>query len=105
SKRFDKELRKIEERVQAFSKAPLNLNSTRQLGQLLFEELKLPPQGKTKTGFSTDASVLEALSPLHEVPGLLLEYREISKLKGTYVEPLPDMRDAKTGKIHASFNQ
>jgi DNA polymerase-1 len=102
---FDRDLRKIEERVQAFSKAPINLNSTRQLGLLLFEELKLPPQGKTKTGYSTDASVLEALAPLHEVPGLLLEYREISKLKGTYVDPLPGLRDTKTGKIHAGFHQ
>ena len=83
----------------------MNLNSPKQLGQLLFEELKLPPQGKTKTGFSTDASVLEALAPLHEVPRLLLEYREISKLKGTYVDPLPGLRDPKTGKIHAGFHQ
>jgi DNA polymerase-1 len=67
--------------------------------------LGLPPQGKTKTGLSTDASVLEILAPLHEVPRLLLEYREISKLKGTYVDPLPLLRDSKTGKIHASFHQ
>ncbi len=78
---------------------------TRQLAQLLFEELNLPTQTKTKTGFSTDADVLETLAPLHEVPRLLLEYREISKLKGTYVDPLPLLRDAKTGKIHAGFHQ
>jgi DNA polymerase-1 len=62
-------------------------------------------QSKTKTGYSTDASVLEALAPLHEVPRLLLEYREISKLKGTYVDPLPALRDPKDGRIHSSFHQ
>lgn len=105
SSEFDKDLKKIEEGIQKYTKEPVNLNSPKQLATLLFEELKLPVQAKTKTGYSTDATVLEALAPLHEVPRLLLEYREISKLKGTYVDPLPEMRDAKTGKIHASFNQ
>jgi len=105
SKEFDKDLRAIETRIQAFSLGPINLNSPKQIGTLLFETLKLPVQGKTKTGFSTDASVLDALAPLHEVPAMLLEYREISKLKGTYVDPLPLLRDPKTGKIHASFHQ
>jgi DNA polymerase-1 len=105
SDEFARELAAIEERIRVYSKGPINLNSTKQLSQLLFTELGLPPQGKTKTGFSTDASVLEALAPLHEVPRLLLEYREISKLKGTYVDPLPMLRDSKTGKIHASFHQ
>jgi len=102
---FGKALRELETRVQAFTHAPINLNSPKQLAHLLFDELKLPVQSKTKTGYSTDASVLEALAPLHEVPRLLLEYREISKLKGTYVDPLPGLRDPKTGRIHASFNQ
>ncbi len=106
SDQFAKELKHIEERVHAYVKGgPVNLNSPKQLAQLLFEELKLPPQSKTKTGFSTDARVLEALAPLHEVPRLLLEHREIAKLKGTYVDPLPLLRDAKTGKIHAGFHQ
>jgi DNA polymerase-1 len=102
---FQKELKEIEDRVGAFTSGPVNLNSPKQLAGLLFEELKLPVQSKTKTGYSTDASVLEALAPLHEVPRLLLEYREISKLKGTYVDTLPLERDAKSGKIHASFHQ
>lgn len=105
SRDFEKDLHRIEERISAFTQGPINLNSPKQLAQLLFEELKLPVQSKTKTGYSTDASVLEALAPLHEVPRLLLEYREISKLKGTYVDPLPTMRDKKTGRIHASFHQ
>ncbi len=105
SSEFAAELRKIEERIQTYTSKTVNLNSPKQLAQLLFEDLNLPPQGKTKTGFSTDASVLEALAPVHEVPRLLLEYREISKLKGTYVDPLPQILDSKTGKIHASFHQ
>ncbi|MGE0615322.1 MAG: DNA polymerase I [Bacteriovoracia bacterium] len=102
---FERELLVIEEKVRTFTPGPINLNSPKQLAQLLFEHLKLPTQGKTKTGFSTDADVLEKLAPLHEVPRLLLEYREIAKLKGTYVDPLPKLVDAKTHKIHASFHQ
>ncbi|MBY0470665.1 DNA polymerase I [bacterium] len=105
SQEFETDLKKIEERIGAYTSKPINLNSTKQLAQLLFEELKLPVQSKTKTGYSTDASVLEALSSLHEVPRLLLEYREITKLKGTYVDPLPTLRDPVTGKIHAGFHQ
>ena len=105
SKEFDQELRQIEEQVAKFTSGPINLNSPRQIAQLLFEELKLPVQAKTKTGYSTDATVLETLAPLHEVPRLLLEYREITKLKGTYVDPLPLMRDPTTGRIHTSYQQ
>lgn len=105
SEEFNQDLARIEDRIQAYTSKPVNLNSPKQLAQLLFEDLKLPPQGKTKTGFSTDAQVLDLLSPLHEVPRLLMEYREISKLKGTYVDPLPLLKDPRTGKIHASFHQ
>ncbi|MBL7716161.1 MAG: DNA polymerase I [Bdellovibrionales bacterium] len=105
STEFGGELKQIEEKISKYTNGPVNLNSPRQLGTLLFDQLGLPPQGKTKTGYSTDASVLESLAPLHEVPRLLLEYREISKLKGTYVDPLPMMKDSRTGKIHSSFQQ
>jgi len=105
SQEFEQDLAALEKKISAFTQAPINLNSPKQLGHLLFEQLGLPTQGKTKTGYSTDASTLEALAPLHEVPRLLLEYREISKLKGTYVDPLPLMKDSKTGRIHASFHQ
>ncbi len=105
SQEFGQELALIEKKIQAYLTGPVNLNSPKQLAKLLFEELKLPTQGKTKTGFSTDAGVLEVLAKFHEVPRLLLEYREISKLKGTYVDPLPRLRDTQTGKIHASFHQ
>jgi DNA polymerase-1 len=105
SQEFDQELKGLEKKIAAYTDGPVNLNSPKQLAVLLFEKLGLPVQGRTKTGYSTDASVLEALAPLHEVPRLLLEYREISKLKGTYVDPLPLMRDRTTGRIHASFHQ
>ncbi|TAN62829.1 DNA polymerase I [bacterium] len=82
-----------------------NLNSPRQLAEVLFERLKLPVVKKTKTGFSTDEEVLRKLSREHPLPGLLLEYRGISKLKSTYVDSLPSLIDSSTGRIHAVFNQ
>ncbi len=105
SKEYETELAAIEKRIHSFAREPINLNSTRQIAQLLFEDLGLPAQAKTKTGYSTDAKVLADIAHLHEVPKLLLEYREISKLKGTYVDPLPELRDPIDGKIHASFHQ
>ncbi len=102
---FEKELHEIEKNVRAFSSnASLNLNSPKQLASFLFEELKLPTQGKTKTGYSTDASVLEALASMHEAPKLLLEHREISKLRGTYVQPLQTLRDPKDSRVRTNFN-
>ncbi len=105
SEEFQKQLEAIEKQVQAYADEPVNLQSPKQLAVLLFEKLKLTPQGKTKTGYSTDFSVLEALVSEHEVPGLILTHREIAKLKGTYVDPLPLLVDPKTGKIHGSFHQ
>ncbi len=102
---FETELKATEKKVLKFTQnQTMNLNSPKQLAQFLFEELKLPVQGKTKTGFSTDASVLEKLAPLHEAPKLLLEYREISKLKGTYVLPLQELRSKKDSRIRTSFH-
>ena len=102
---FEKELLEIEKKVRSFSKNPaLNLNSPKQLGAFLFEELNLPTQGKTKTGFSTDASVLETLALMHIVPKMLLEYREISKLRGTYVQPLQELRDLHDSRIRTSYH-
>ncbi len=102
---FKEELKQIEEKVRGFSQnKTLNLGSPKQLGQFLFEELKLPTQGKTKTGFSTDASVLAALAPMHPAPKLLLEHREISKLVGTYVLPLQELRSREDDRIRTSFH-
>ena len=82
-----------------------NVDSTQQLGVVLFDKLGLPGQRRTKTGWSTDQSVLEALAPLHKLPRLVLEYRQLTKLKGTYVDALPALVSPRTGRIHASFNQ
>ncbi|TLS48425.1 DNA polymerase I [Paenibacillus antri] len=81
-----------------------NLNSTKQLGEILFEKLGLPPVKKTKTGYSTDAEVLEKLAPYHEIVSNLLHYRTLSKLQSTYVEGLQKEVRA-TGKIHTYYRQ
>src|SRR5690606_19286033 len=82
-----------------------NIDSTRQLATVLFDELQLPVLKKTKTGRSTDAETLSALAAEtdHPVPRLILEYRELVKLKGTYIDTLPTMLCEDTGRIHASF--
>ncbi|MCH7677081.1 DNA polymerase I, partial [candidate division KSB1 bacterium] len=82
-----------------------NINSTQQLGHILFEKLQLPRKRKTKTGYSTDAAVLEELARIHELPKTLLEYRELTKLKSTYVDALPNLINPETGRLHTSYNQ
>ncbi|HHW32329.1 MAG TPA: DNA polymerase I [Clostridiaceae bacterium] len=82
-----------------------NINSTKQLGVILFEKLKLPILKKTKTGYSTDAEVLEELSDRHEIVSKILEYRQLVKLKSTYVDGLLPLINPYTGRIHSSFNQ
>jgi len=82
-----------------------NVNSTKQLGYVLFDRLGLPPQKKTKTGYSTDAEVLESLSNSHPIIQKVVDYREVSKLKSTYVDALAQLVNPKTGRIHTSFNQ
>ena len=82
-----------------------NINSTKQLQEILFTKLGLQSGRKTKTGFSTDARSLEYLRGEHEVIEMLLEYRQISKLKSTYADALPNLINPKTGRVHTSFNQ
>ncbi len=82
-----------------------NINSTKQLQEILFNKLGLQSNKKTKTGFSTDARSLEALRGEHEIIELLLDYRTVSKLKSTYVDALPNLINPKTGRIHTTFNQ
>ena len=86
---------------------PFNIDSTKQLGEVLFDEQGLEVVRKTKTGRSTDAETLEALAGQAEnpIPRLVLEYRELAKLKNTYVDVLPTMISRRTGRVHASFNQ
>ena len=82
-----------------------NIGSPKQLAFVLFEKLQLPTLKRTKTGFSTDAEVLEQLASQHEVVARILEHREVSKLLSTYVDVLPGMVDPRTGRLHATFNQ
>jgi DNA polymerase I len=82
-----------------------NLNSPKQLGVILFEKLKLPVVKRTKTGYSTDEEVLTKLSDQHEFPALLLEYRQLAKLKSTYMDALPNLVNQKTQCIHTCFEQ
>ncbi len=82
-----------------------NINSPRQLGFVLFEELKLPQSRKTKSGYSTEASVLEGLRGIHPVIESILGYRQLTKLKSTYVDALSGLINPKTGRVHTSFNQ
>jgi DNA polymerase-1 len=102
----------IGERLDALTKSiydhsgeSFNINSTQQLAKILFEKMKLRTVKKTKTGYSTDVAVLESLRNDHPIVELLLEYRQIQKLKSTYVDALPKLINAKTGKVHTSFNQ
>lgn len=85
----------------------INLNSPRQVEQLLFYVLKLPPQKKSDkgTGYSTDQEVLEALSNLHPIPSLILKYRELFKLQTTYIQALPDYINPRDNRIHTTFSQ
>jgi len=82
-----------------------NINSPQQLSSVLFEELKLPPARKTKGGYSTGASVLEELRGVHPVIEFILNYRQLAKLKSTYIDALPSLINPKTGRVHTSFNQ
>lgn len=82
-----------------------NINSTQQLARVLFEELKLPSSARTKTGFSTSSDVLESLRGRHDIVAKVMEYRELIKLKSTYVDGLPALVNPQDGRVHTSFNQ
>ena len=84
---------------------PFNVNSPKQLSEILFERLKLPVIKKIKTGYSTNEEVLTKLSSLHPLPALILEYRQMAKLKSTYIDALPLLVDPKSQRLHATFNQ
>ncbi|HTS88854.1 MAG TPA: DNA polymerase I [Gemmatimonadales bacterium] len=100
------DLQDLEGKIARAAGTSINLNSPKQLAALLYDKLQLPVLKRTKTGPSTDADVLDQLAELgHEVPTLILEYREVQKLKSTYVDVLPMRINAATGRIHTSFNQ
>jgi DNA polymerase-1 len=101
---FGAQLAGLEERIYELVGRPFNIGSPKQLEQILFHELELPATKRTRTGYSTDASVLEELRDKHEVVGLILEHRQISKLKGTYVDALPGLVGADE-RLHTTYQQ
>jgi len=105
SKELGEELSLLQEDIHRLAGVEFNINSPKQLSHVLFEKLSLPPLKRTKTGYSTDEEVLRALAPLDELPTRLLEYREMSKLKSTYVDTLPKLVDPKTRRVHTSYSQ
>ncbi len=98
-------IERLREELFALAGGPFNPDSVPQVREVLYERLKLPVIAKTKTGPSTDAQVLRELAALHELPGKLIAYRELEKLRNTYIEKLPGCVNPKTGRIHTSFNQ
>jgi DNA polymerase-1 len=105
SKNINAELKDLTERIYDYAGYTLNLNSTQQLAKLLFEDKKLPAKKKTKSGYSTDNTVLEDLAEDYEIAALLIQYRQLTKLESTYVSALPKLINPATDRIHSSFNQ
>ncbi|MFH1848541.1 MAG: DNA polymerase I, partial [Candidatus Omnitrophota bacterium] len=105
SKDVQKKLDSLTKDIYESAGCEFNINSPKQLQEILFNKLGLPPVKRTKTGISTDEEVLKRLAMKHSIPALLLEYRELAKLKSTYMDALPKLINAKTGRVHTSFNQ
>ena len=105
SEEFERDLASIEAEIYEKTEGKFNINSTKQLSEVLFEKLRLPARKKTAKGaFSTDSEVLRDLSAIHEVPSLILKHRVLSKLKSTYIDQLPRLINPATERIHTSFN-
>ena len=105
NERLGEQIGTLEKEIYASVGHHFNINSTKQLGDILFGELKLPSGKKTKTGYSVSADVIENLRGKHPMIDLLLEYRQLTKLKSTYVDGLLALMDPLTGRVHTSFNQ
>ncbi|HPP80465.1 MAG TPA: DNA polymerase I, partial [Deltaproteobacteria bacterium] len=105
ARELDAELGLMETRIHELAGKPFNINSPKQLAEILFADLRLPVVKKTKTGPSTDSAVLEALAARHELPAAILNWRTLAKLKNTYVDTLPTMINPATGRLHTRFNQ
>ncbi|HAJ32183.1 MAG TPA: DNA polymerase I [Candidatus Atribacteria bacterium] len=105
SQQVDTRLGELKKTIYNLSGTEFNINSPKQLSVILFERLKLPVIKKTKTGYSTNADVLNTLAPQHKVVSFILEYRELGKLKNTYIDKLPFLVNSKTKRIHTSFHQ
>lgn len=105
SKELDIQLARLIDNIYLLAGENFNINSPKQLSEILFERLKLKPGKKTKTGFSTDEGVLSQLALQHELPAKILNYRQLMKLKSTYVDALPRLVRPATGRLHTTFNQ
>jgi len=107
SSELDDQLVQLTKNIYEEAGGEFNINSTQQLSHILFEKLNLPTKGKTakKTGYSTDVKVLEELAQIHELPRMILDYRQLTKLKNTYVDAIPKLIRKDTGRVHTSFNQ
>ena len=105
SKRYEARLAGLTTVIHELAGGEFNIDSTKQLAEILFEKLALPTQKKTQSGYSTDAAVLQELVGLHPLPARVLEYRHLSKLKSTYLDTLPELIHPKTGRVHTSFRQ
>jgi DNA polymerase-1 len=105
SRELYEQLQRLDQEIADVAHGPINVNSPQQLARFLFEDLELPGGRRTKSGYSTDANVLEGLRDQHPVIPKILEFRQLSKLKGTYVDALPLLVDERTHRVHTSFNQ
>lgn len=105
SKDLERQIAKLEREIYQAAGEEFNINSPKQLGVILFEKLKVGRARKTKTGYSTDVDVLTRLAGAHPLPKLILDYRQLFKLKSTYVDALPAQADPDTNRLHTTFNQ
>ena len=105
SKEVEVQLEQNMGRIYQLAGETFNINSSQQLGKILFDKLRLPVIKKTKTGYSTDVDVLTKLSLQHDLPLEILSFRNLSKLKSTYIDALPKLVHPKTGRVHTSYNQ
>jgi len=105
SLKLEQQLNSLTKEIHTIAGSPFNINSTQQLSDILFSKFKLTPVRKTKTGYSTDVAVLESLKGQHPIIDLLLEFRQSTKLKSTYIDALPKLINPRTGRVHTSFNQ
>ncbi|MCA9540135.1 MAG: DNA polymerase I [Myxococcales bacterium] len=105
SARYVERIARLAAEIHALAGGEFNIDSPKQLGEVLFEKLNLPAGKKTQTGYSTDAQVLNDLVGAHPLPGKVLDYRHLTKLKSTYLDTLPTLIHPKTGRLHSSFRQ
>ncbi|MFQ5597835.1 MAG: DNA polymerase I [Nitrospiria bacterium] len=105
SQELEKKLAALEKTIYTLAKGEFNINSPKQLAEILFERLELTPIKKTKTGYSTNEEVLKQLAVEHPLPAEILNSRQLTKLKSTYIDALPKLVNPKTGRVHTQLNQ